>query len=106
MKNFKFALLSLLVIATAGCYIKGANDPEIIAENQATLKGEPDVVGKLPDGRVIYRYRINMGTNNHAHWIYIVEKSDVVTNNRLVDESDGENTTTFSEVDVIVKKRK
>jgi hypothetical protein len=96
----------VLVICFVGCETKNYDDPSILALNRERLSGRPEVVGKLPNGKAVYRYRIDMGSNMHDHWLYVVEDADTVTNNRIVEESDGEDTTTFNEVDVVITKKK
>ena len=72
------------------------NDPKIVSENKQMIAGGGEVVGTLPDGREVRRIRLNMGSNLHDHWIYVVSGTETVTMNHEV--SEGKTTTGESEV--------
>lgn len=107
MKILKLVVV-LFAVSVIGCRDdrRSRNHPEVIAANKLTLSNNPEQVGKLADDRMVYRYRIDMGTNEHAHWVYLVEGTNVITVNRKVTESGGEDEITFNEVDVVIKKKK
>lgn len=64
--------------------------------NKTTLAGSGEYIGTLPDGRKIVRYKLDMGSNIHDHWIYVTEGS--ITINRT--ESHGKSSS--NHVDVII----
>jgi len=91
----KFFILCLC-LALVGCADR--NDASVVATNKATLSGNGETVGTLPDGRVITRYRIDMGSGpgSHDHWVYVTNGSISINRN----EQSGK--TTYNEVQVIL----
>jgi hypothetical protein len=49
-----------------------------MALNKANLSKAGEEVGVLPDGRRVIRYEIEMGSNIHNHWLYVVDGSITV----------------------------
>ena len=76
MKKF-FLLVSCLCLI--GC--TGPNDPSILALQKTTLAGPGTTLGTLPDGRKVVRYELEMGSNHHNHFLYIVEGTPTITIN-------------------------
>lgn len=100
----KLLLVAALLITLSGCDPE-KEQQERVARNQARLAGEPEYVGKLADDRKVYRIYIEMA-NSPAHWIYLVDNSNVVTNNRTREEQEDDTTVEYREVDVVVTKKK
>jgi hypothetical protein len=85
MKYISIIFLSLVLFSGCSEY----NSPEIMSKNKLTFAGPGETVGTLPDGRVISRYRIDMGEYMHDHWIYVC--SNTITVNTV--QSQGKNGT-------------
>ncbi len=79
----KSILLSLSLCATlvlAGC----SGDPqERAAANQAELASAGEIIGKLPDGREVHRYWIQMQYGEYDR-LYVVEGSKTTSTNWTV----------------------
>lgn len=84
--------LSILVLACVGC--TSHTDPTVMAMNKANLAKAGEEVGVLPDGRRVVRYELEMGSNIHNHWIYVVDGS--ITVNRA--ESNGKSSANHTDV--------
>lgn len=74
-------MICLLVLFLVGCV--GPRDPSVVSQNKTTLSAAGEYVGTLPDGRKIVRYEIEMGSNIHNHWVYIVDDSESISVNRV-----------------------
>ena len=94
--------LLLLVFGIIGVFFllsKGMDHPDVISANKEHLSTNGEVVGKLPDGREVVRYKIGMGTGNYAHWIYVVKDSTTITLNHTV--THGKSSSNHVEVDIV-----
>lgn len=85
-----------LVVLFAGC-ITSPNDPTVIALNKQRLSGNGEVVGDLPDGRVVTRYEIDRGTDP-SHFIYVIADQPTVT----INHSERHGKTTVNRTSVII----
>lgn len=84
----------LLAVFLVLCVVVGCDSPEVIRTNNAKeLRDGGEVVGTLPDGREVRRYRIER-ENASDHWVYVV--GDTVTVNRV--ERHGKPSTHHTEV--------
>lgn len=94
--NMKYVLIVSALLFT-GC---GSTDyAKIEAQNKEHLATEGYLVGKLPDGRTVTRYKVETGSNPD-HWIYVT--NNTITINRSIEHSDGENSTTYHYVEVMI----
>lgn len=88
--------MMLLVLLLAGCGdTRNADDPTVLKEQAEALAKEGEVVGRLPDGREILRYRIERGMS-HDHYIYIT--GNTITVNRDVPSGK----TSYNHVEVFI----
>lgn len=85
-------IFAFLIVLICGC--KDSNDPRVIKNNKLTLSQNGEEIGILPDGRKVFRYRIDMGDYHSDHWIYVVEKSITVNREESTTNGDGVTTTT------------
>lgn len=70
-------VLTVAALSCVGC--TQHDDPAVMAHNRGQLATSGVVVGVLPDGRRVVRYCLDMGTDLHDHWVYVV--GDTVTVN-------------------------
>lgn len=92
----------ILIFCLLLCGCEGPNNPNVLLRQRETLSQEGQFVGKLPDGRKVYRWELDRGTA-HNHFIYVVD--DTVTLNQTIDDTVGENHTTHNQVEVTVNKK-
>lgn len=91
--------LSLILIClTIGC--TSHTDPSVQNINHQTLSQQGEFVGELPDGRKVYRWKIEMGSSYNDHWLYSVGES--ITINKDVRQGK----TTANEVEIIINGQK
>lgn len=100
----RFVFLAGL-LALAGC--TDYTDPTIVTQNKTTLSGTGFPVGTLPDGRKVIRYEIEMGSNRHNHWIYIVDdgKTPSISVNNTVQNGKATGLQTYIVIDGVKYQR-
>lgn len=85
--------LFFFVLSAVGCV--QPNDPTVMSNNKATLAGDGEEIGTLPDGRKLVRYRLQMGSQND-HWVY-------VTNNTItINHTEQHGKTSSNHTEVII----
>lgn len=104
-KFFVIAIFLSIMFLFFGCDIPGRNDPAVLQRNQEILSTDGEFVGKLPDGRVIKRYPIDMGINDN-HFVYLVEDNPAITIHRTESDFNGEVVTYSNKVEVIISGKK
>lgn len=74
----KSLMMLLVCCLCTGCM----SDANVEKTNKATLSGNGDLVGTLPDGREVRHYEIHRSGLVNPHHIYVVEGS-TTTNHRV-----------------------
>jgi hypothetical protein len=92
-------LFCALVFVMLGC--TRSDSPSVVRENRENLAGPGFLVGVLPDGRNVVRYRIDMGSDND-HWIYVVDGTATVSTNH----TDNIGKTSYNSVQVVIGGQK
>jgi hypothetical protein len=81
-------LLLIGLLAFVGCESQSFQDElkqKRHEENYQTLSKRGDFIGRLPDGRIVDRYRLrHPDPYGHDHYIYVVEGTESVTLNKSV----------------------
>jgi uncharacterized protein YcfL len=94
--NRMIAIVTLLFVV--GC--TSHDDPTVMYKNKTTLSKSGEEVGVLPDGRRVVRYELEMGSNIHNHWLYVVDGTITINHT----ESHGK--TTANHVHVVIEGQK
>lgn len=69
----------VLLLVCVGC-VQSPHDPQVVALNKQRLSGIGEDVGTLPDGRVVYRYEIDRGSDP-SHFVYMIVNQPTITMN-------------------------